>query len=64
MGKIIVCQFWSYDGTAEKSELSPFKRTADEIKRMVGYTPDMGTAEEVDSSDLDLYGRYHPKTAS
>jgi len=61
LGKITVYQFWSYDGTADKSELSPFKRTAEKIKLM-GYQPDPATGEEVDSADLDLYGRYHPKS--
>ena len=61
MGKITVYSFWSYDGTADKSKLSAFKRSAEEITRM-GYKPDPATAEEIDTAELDLYGRYHPKS--
>lgn len=61
MGKITVYQFYYYDAITGKSRLSPAKRPAKAIELM-GFKPVQETAEEVNSSELDEFSRYHPKS--
>ena len=51
-----------WNGTNDKWEIPPSKRTAEDIAALGGVIiPD--TAEEVDSTELDGHGRYFPHGA-
>jgi hypothetical protein len=60
MNKVVVYGHRVWDQTAGATSVAPSKRTAEHIGRINGASIIDGTAEIVDSSALDLYGRYHP----
>jgi hypothetical protein len=58
--KITVYHFHYYDGLNDKSLVSKRKLSAESIKA-IGKEPMPETAEEVDETALDEYGRYNPR---
>ncbi len=48
-----------WDHAAGMTKVSPSKRTAEHIRRIDGASIIEGTAETVDASQLDPYGRYY-----
>jgi hypothetical protein len=57
---VTVHNFRKWHGQTDTIESPPLKRTAEAIQ-LLGAEIIPGTAEEVDPSDLDDFGRYDPK---
>ena len=58
-GMVTVHHYRSWDPYKEEWFYPPYKMSADRIRERGEIIP--GTAEEVDQSQIDAHGRYHPK---